>query len=91
MRNHRFTNIRSAVLLVLATVFLGLSGCGGGGGSSTPDPEPTGGDDGSSSGGGDSSSGGGSPTADRIFLRSTRLSKPSSMTGRISMVLATFW
>jgi len=59
MLNHRFTNIRSSVLLLLATVFLGLAGCGGGGGSSTPDPEPTG-SDGGSSGGGDSSSGGGS-------------------------------
>ena len=49
MRNHRFTNNRSAVLL-LATVFLGLAACGGGGGSSPtpppvvvdpPAPEPT--------------------------------------------------
>ena len=50
MRNHRFTNNRSAVLLLLATVFLGLAACGGGGGSSPtpppvvvdpPAPEPT--------------------------------------------------
>ena len=81
MRNHRFTNIRSAVLLLLATVFLGLSGCGGGGGSSTPDPEPTGGDDGSSSGGGDSSSGGGSTDSGPDFSEVDASFRPSSMMG----------
>ena len=40
MSNHRVTNIRGAVLLLLATVFLVLAGCGGGGGGSSPTPPP---------------------------------------------------